>query len=240
MKKKNEFRLFFTIFSITIVASLIIVFLVLIILKYGGTTSQVAHDLVLAYTNTTPTLLSTTNPNTIAVYTPNPRIESTSIPIAIQTFPVPTPTQYIENGWSQKDLAMDGFLIEIPDSWSIQEEIVSTDDVCGLGKGLANYRLRDYGNYQDLFIQFICGARGGEDSYCPPETQILDEERGIARSKIKPNEFQYWHFTRNNNTIQCLDGWKVTDQVVLMAYYKSTAVIDLATADYIVLSVHKK
>jgi hypothetical protein len=239
MKKKSGFRVFFISLSITFSVVLIFFILVLIFSNFIGPITKAIPGLFPSYTNTVQNILPTPTPKIITIFTPSPRTRSTLIPTQTKFFP--TPTRYIEQGWSQKDLAMNGFLVEIPDGWIIQEQILTTDDFCGWGKGLANYIITDdSGYYQELRLNFICGPRSWETSYCPPETEILDESLGIARSKMKPNEFQYWHFYMDNGTMHCIDGWKVADQVVLMAYYKSRSEIVLDIADFIVLSIRQK
>jgi hypothetical protein len=134
--------------------------------------------------------------------------------------------------------------VEIPDGWSIEEERLSIpSSACNLSHDLANYKIFN-SKGSVILIQFPCWARGyGQIGPCPAETQILDEDLGIARSRISDIEYQYWHFSRTDGSIYCVDGWKIADQgnggeVDEMADYKQYGgIVDLPTVDRIVMSI---
>ena len=72
---------------------------------------------------------------------------------------------------------------------------------------------------------------------------MINEDRGIARTEISDTEFQYWHYSKNNGEIYCVDGWAIADQgngmtVNEMADYKQiSGLVDLPTVDRIVTSI---
>jgi hypothetical protein len=143
--------------------------------------------------------------------------------------------------WSTWDMPLMGFTIDLPQGWYLGEKRKTfVGNACGLGHDIADYSVSPIIG-SEITINFICGPRGWEGSACLDETTILDEDRGIVRGKITNNEYLYEYFSRNKNGIECMDGWKITDIVVMMADYKVTAgPIQLPIVDRIVLSVHKK
>jgi len=142
--------------------------------------------------------------------------------------------------WTTTDIPLYGFTIDLMQGWYLTEKRLNVGDACGLGHDLANYIVAPMIG-SEIDINFLCGARGWAFAGCPDEIAILDESRGIVRVKVTNNEYLYEHYSKNQNVMECVDGWKITDNVAMMADYKVTmGPIELPIVDRIILSVHNK
>lgn len=183
-------------------------------------------------TTLTPTIIFappnlTTDPNA-----PNLPATPTSLPFSNYT------GEYLI--WTPTNMPLYGFTIDLPLGWYLSEERGAPGDYCGLGHDIANYIVAPIAGGQ-IFIHLLCEGGDGESYGCPPDYALLDKERGIVRVKIRNNEYEYLHYSINNNIAQCRDGWKITEKITMIAdYTQFMGAIDFPLVDRIVLSVRNK